>query len=88
MKDGRKQSPAPPRTPLDCYKDFMRSFKAAFAEHLEIGGTVAEVLVGAGPCGRGSHSSTSHFNSSRCCHSNHPTYPAQSADVELQSGRV
>jgi len=47
-KKDRHQSPAPPRTPLDCYTDFMRSFKQAFAEHLGSGGTVAEVLVGAG----------------------------------------
>ena len=40
---------APPRTPLECYRDFMVSFKGAFAEIL--GSVVTEVLVGCGPCG-------------------------------------
>jgi hypothetical protein len=40
---------AAPRTPLECYRDFMVSFKEAFEQCL--GSVVTEVLVGCGPCG-------------------------------------
>ena len=42
-------SSVPPRAPLDCYRDVMASFRAAFEPSL--GDVITEVLVGCGPCG-------------------------------------
>ena len=41
----------PPRTPLECYKDLMVSFRAQFESRLRPGGVITEVLIGCGPCG-------------------------------------
>lgn len=37
------------RTPLECYRDFMRSFAEEFGD--DVGTTITEVSVGCGPCG-------------------------------------
>ena len=49
FSDSDATSPVPPRTPLNCYRDLMSSFRAVFAPKL--GTTITEVLVGCGPCG-------------------------------------
>ena len=41
----------PPRSPLECYRDLMRAFRATFDDRLRPGGLITEVLVGCGPCG-------------------------------------
>ena len=42
----------PPRTPIDCYRDMMISFRDAFREYISPPNAVVdEILVGAGPCG-------------------------------------
>ena len=41
----------PPRSPLECYRDMMRAFRATFDDKLRPGGLITEVLVGCGPCG-------------------------------------
>ena len=51
---GRDDGPGyqyPPRSPLECYRDLMRAFRATFDDRLRPGGLVTEVLVGCGPCG-------------------------------------
>ena len=48
--DGRGHQ-YPPRSPLECYRDLMRAFRATFDDRLRPGGLVTEVLVGCGPCG-------------------------------------
>lgn len=37
------------RSPLECYTDYMREFRNAFAD--EIGELIEEIIVGSGPCG-------------------------------------
>ena len=37
------------RSPLECYTDFMRSFRSAFIE--DLGDAIEEVVIGCGPCG-------------------------------------
>lgn len=37
------------RSPIECYTDFMRSFRDAFVE--DIGEAIEEVVIGCGPCG-------------------------------------
>lgn len=37
------------RTPIECYRDFMASFKNALGE--ELGTTVTDISIGCGPCG-------------------------------------
>ena len=51
-KDGDDENGAhPPRSPLECYRDMMRAFRATFEDALKQGGLITEVLVGCGPCG-------------------------------------
>ena len=51
-KDGDDENGAhPPRSPLECYRDMMRAFRATFEDALKEGGLITEVLVGCGPCG-------------------------------------
>ena len=37
------------RSPIECYTDFMSSFRTAFAS--DIGEAIEEVVIGCGPCG-------------------------------------
>ena len=37
------------RSPIECYTDFMSSFRTAFAN--DIGEAIEEVVIGCGPCG-------------------------------------
>ena len=37
------------RSPIECYTDFMRSFRDTFAA--DIGEAIEEVVIGCGPCG-------------------------------------
>lgn len=37
------------RSPLQCYEDFMLSFKSTFLE--DLGPFITEIVVGCGPCG-------------------------------------
>lgn len=37
------------RSPLECYRDFMRSFRDAFLD--DLGDAIEEVVIGCGPCG-------------------------------------
>lgn len=44
------------RTPLECYRDFMRAFRDAFERFMRVdagedGPTITQVIIGLGPCG-------------------------------------